>query len=307
MSRQLLLVLLTLFSEHCGKGAISMKMKLKDKSFMHKYDELTRGAFVSYMKDYMKQLLTDPIHANVNDFLKSHGITNQIALSMLLKKQDKNDDNSAVLVRSEKIIDNGLDEDGNKLKDTFSVTYKAPRKYLLRKLKKLYGKLYEYSHIVNDKIGFDIINEDGECCDVSDGNNGGPGGQSGFQYDNPINGGKPIKRTIYTPKTVYITQEQAELIKETINMDFDSYGYDVPMSVKKNDPSLNHKDMMKKSWVGEVEEDIDIKPENKGKFTQTKKRTGKSTEELTHSKNPLTKKRAIFSQNAKKWNHKGKK
>ena len=49
---------------------------------------------------------------------------------------------------------------------------------------------------------------------------------------------------------------------------------------------------------------IHIKPENKGKFTKTKKRTGKSTEELTHSKNPLTRKRAIFAQNAKKWNHK---
>lgn len=46
---------------------------------------------------------------------------------------------------------------------------------------------------------------------------------------------------------------------------------------------------------------IQINSKNKGKFTATKKRTGKSTEELTHSKNPLTKKRAIFAQNAKKW------
>lgn len=49
---------------------------------------------------------------------------------------------------------------------------------------------------------------------------------------------------------------------------------------------------------------IEIDPENKGKFTATKKKTGKSTEELTHSKNPLTRKRAIFAQNVKKWNHK---
>ena len=49
---------------------------------------------------------------------------------------------------------------------------------------------------------------------------------------------------------------------------------------------------------------IYIKPENKGKFTETKRRTGKTTEELTHSKNPITRKRAIFAQNAKKWNHK---
>ena len=52
------------------------------------------------------------------------------------------------------------------------------------------------------------------------------------------------------------------------------------------------------------EKGIHINPENKGKFTATKKRTGKSTEELTHSKNPLTRKRAIFAQNVKKWNKK---
>lgn len=50
-----------------------------------------------------------------------------------------------------------------------------------------------------------------------------------------------------------------------------------------------------------------IKKKNRGKFNALKKRTGKSTEELTHSKNPLTRKRAIFAQNAAKWNHKGRK
>lgn len=48
---------------------------------------------------------------------------------------------------------------------------------------------------------------------------------------------------------------------------------------------------------------IHINPANKGKFTATKKRTGKSTEELTHSKNPLTRKRAIFAQNSRRWSH----
>lgn len=57
----------------------------------------------------------------------------------------------------------------------------------------------------------------------------------------------------------------------------------------------------KKEFSKETDESIEIKPENKGKFTATKKATGKSTEELTHSKNPLTRKRAIFAQNAKKW------
>lgn len=46
---------------------------------------------------------------------------------------------------------------------------------------------------------------------------------------------------------------------------------------------------------------IHIKSENKGKFNATKKATGKTTEELTHSKNPITRKRAVFAQNASHW------
>ena len=49
-----------------------------------------------------------------------------------------------------------------------------------------------------------------------------------------------------------------------------------------------------------TEESIDIDPKNKGKFTATKKATGKSTEELTHSKNPFTRKRANFAKMAKR-------
>ena len=52
---------------------------------------------------------------------------------------------------------------------------------------------------------------------------------------------------------------------------------------------------------------IEIKKENVGKFTSTKQRTGKTTEELKHSKNPVTKKRAVFASNAAKWNHSKKK
>lgn len=48
---------------------------------------------------------------------------------------------------------------------------------------------------------------------------------------------------------------------------------------------------------------IHINPKNKGKFNATKKKTGKTTEELTHSSNPVTKKRAIFAQNASHWKH----
>jgi hypothetical protein len=53
--------------------------------------------------------------------------------------------------------------------------------------------------------------------------------------------------------------------------------------------------------IAKAKSGIHIKPENKDKFTATKKATGKSTEALTHSKNKKTKMRAVFGQNAKKW------
>lgn len=49
---------------------------------------------------------------------------------------------------------------------------------------------------------------------------------------------------------------------------------------------------------------IHINPANRGKLTETMQRTGKTKEELAHSKNPLTRKRAQFAINAEKWNHK---
>ena len=48
---------------------------------------------------------------------------------------------------------------------------------------------------------------------------------------------------------------------------------------------------------------ININPANRGKFTATMQRTGKTAEELSRSSNPLTRKRAIFALNARKWNH----
>lgn len=50
----------------------------------------------------------------------------------------------------------------------------------------------------------------------------------------------------------------------------------------------------------EKKKGIHIKKKNRGKFNALKKRTGKSTEELTHSKNPLTRKRANFARMAKR-------
>lgn len=58
---------------------------------------------------------------------------------------------------------------------------------------------------------------------------------------------------------------------------------------------------LRESFNNPVNENkIEIDPKNKGKFNATKERTGKSTEELTHSKNPKTRKRANFAKMAKR-------
>jgi hypothetical protein len=48
---------------------------------------------------------------------------------------------------------------------------------------------------------------------------------------------------------------------------------------------------------------IHIKPENRGKFTAYKERTGKTTEEALHSPDPHVRQMANFARNAAKWHH----
>lgn len=48
---------------------------------------------------------------------------------------------------------------------------------------------------------------------------------------------------------------------------------------------------------------IRIKPENRGKLTRLKKRTGKSESELYNDGNPAHKKMVVFARNARKWKH----
>lgn len=73
--------------------------------------------------------------------------------------------------------------------------------------------------------------------------------------------------------------------------------------VAQNDMNKNNLDAIR--FYGKNGGTIHINPANRGKFNATKRRRGKTTEELTHSKNPKTRKRAIFAQNAAKWRKRG--
>ena len=127
--------------------------------------EMTRYAFISHMKDYMKELLKNPLKADTDEFLHGFGIDGPSALKMLVKKTDPNDDYSAVVIRTERIKDNGYDEDGKRNKDTFEVKYKIPRKDFKKKLRNLYVNLFERNIINQSQLnegawGYGILDND---------------------------------------------------------------------------------------------------------------------------------------------------
>lgn len=120
--------------------------------------EMTRYAFISHMEDYMKELLKNPLKADTDEFLHGFGIDGPSALKMLIMKTDPNDDYSAVVIRNERIKDNGYDEDGKRNKDTFEVKYKIPRKDFKKKLRNLYINLFEQNIVENCPISEEINN-----------------------------------------------------------------------------------------------------------------------------------------------------
>ena len=320
-------------------------MKLSEATYFPDAKELTRHGFVSHMEDFVGKLIgSNPLGADVDDYLKGFDIDAKKALEILTKPETDDMPESAVVMRTERIKNGGVDEFGKPMKDEFQVIYKVPKKDPERgikgideKLRNLYIKLFE-NHIVEGTV----LNEDGE-----DGIEAGPGVgpvcNDSAPTDQPLfgmvrrkigteaykNESKKMKRPIGR-LTMFITEEQmeqlAQLIKEdgefgggaltTSNVGVDGpndWQYDVPFGAKsKNDPAMDHKNILSRKskanqpvgHIGESKSGIHIDPENKGKFTATKKRTGKSTEELAHSKNPLTRKRAQFVLNAAKWNKK---
>lgn len=111
---------------------------------------MTRYAFISHMEDYMKKLLKDPLKADTDGFLKAFGIDGPVALKMLMRKSDPDDEMSSIILRTEKIKDNGFDEDGKRNKDSFEITYKIPRKDYTKKMRNLFINLFEQNIVCED-------------------------------------------------------------------------------------------------------------------------------------------------------------
>ena len=310
-------------------------MRLSEATYFPDAKELTKHGFVSHMEDFIGKLIGDnSMSADVDDYLKGFDIDAPKAIEMLTEPEIEGFPESAVVIRSEKIKNGGTDEFGKPMKDEFLVIYKVPKrdpekgiKGIDEKLRNLYIKKYE-NHIVEGTV----LNED-DGGGIEAGPGAGPACNDTAPTDQPIfgtifrrkigteaykNESKKMKRPIGR-MTMFITEEQmeqlAQLIKEEAEMDtrFGNFGYDAPgfkTSGKDFFKGANDReDILSRrnpdnQAVGEInlEENsgIHIKKKNKGKFTATKKRTGKSTSELLHSPNKKTRARANFARMAKR-------
>ena len=170
-------------------------------------DEITFFGFLSNVKGFLKELLINPTTADVNDYLKRHGVERKVLLDELLKRDIVNKE-----TKIEEI--NG--------KDKFHISFKIPKHNFERKMKRLYSFLFEKNEIAES-----VIFEEG----------GGSNPDAG-QFIQPI--GKVQRRKIY------VTNEQYKMLKEMGTVDAGNYQYDVPFGSDKNDPAFDHKNMIEK-------------------------------------------------------------
>ena len=177
-------------------------------------DEMTFFGFLSHVKFFLKQLLTNPLYADIDEYLKRHGIERKDLLNKCIERG---------------IVEKETRIEGNDGKDKFSISYKIPKRNFERKIKRLYMTLFEQD---------DIISEDGatSCGSVMQG--GGLNPDAG-QYTKPFS---KVQR-----RKIYITNEQAEMLKEMTTHDAGDYQYDVPFKFNDGkDPAYDHKNMISK-------------------------------------------------------------
>lgn len=183
-------------------------------------DNITPFGFISHLKEFLKQLLKNPLKIDIDDYLKRHGVEQRNLMDELLKRH---------IIEKETKID---DKSGE---DKFVVTYKVPKKNFERKVRRLYNYLFENDYINESEL----FTEDGE-------GGGAIGGATGGGATSADNSGQfsqslgQIQR-----RKIHITKEQYDMLKETDSSNVGDYQYDVSFSFNKGkDPSYDHKNMI---------------------------------------------------------------
>ena len=178
-------------------------------------NEITFFGFLSHVKFFLKELLVNPLEANIDEYLKNNGLNRKELLNILINK--------GIIEKETKIIDkNGKDE--------FSIKYNIPKRNFERKMRRLYASLFEKNEIKESIIS----EEEGGMA----GGGGATNCSSSGQYATPVFG--KVQR-----RKIYITNEQLDMLKETTTQSVGDYQYDVPLMFNKGkDPSFNHKNII---------------------------------------------------------------
>lgn len=189
-------------------------------------EETTYGEFKSHAKDYLKQLITKPSTAKLDDFLASRLKEKGISQGQFLNKLI---DNGIVIKKAK--VDDGLGEEGTG-KPSYSIQYKIPNERFEHKLKKLHISLFEQN------LPEGVITEEGGGATACAFDGAG-------QFIQPLNGGKDESGSGIIRRKIYLTREQLdEIVKGTLDEatagDVGDYDYDAPIAVKKGDPTLVH-------------------------------------------------------------------
>lgn len=192
---------------------IYVNKKVLKEAVSYLNNEITFFGFFSHIKNFLKQLLVDPLNADIDDYLKDNNLNRKELLNLLLTRN---------IIEKETKIDN---KNG---KDKFYVSYKIPKRNFERKIRRLYTSLFE-----TNEINESLISET-DCGGAMQA--GGTNPDAG-QYTQPL--GKVQRRKIY------VTQEQSDFLKEMTTHDAGNYQYDVPLNFNNSkDPSYNHKNII---------------------------------------------------------------
>ena len=195
-------------------------------------EEITVYEFMSHTRDYIHKLFRKPSTATPDEFLLSFGLMGPVLLKSLL--------DSGIIERRERIISPRAPEDGNR--DKFAIKYdinRENRENYNENMRRLYRNLFSDKWLNESRF---ISEEMGGATSAAACNDSAP----------------TVPFSDKNGRTIIITKEQAEWLAEELlkedspaEMDtrFGNFGYDAPgLSTGKDDPSMNHSNIMKNSW-----------------------------------------------------------
>lgn len=96
-------------------------------------DEVTFYSFFTNVKNFIQELLVDPINAKPNDFLRAHGFNRSGLVKKLVDR--------GIITKKEDIKE--VSEEGDNKQSKYSVQFKVPKKNFEKKMHRLYSRLFE--------------------------------------------------------------------------------------------------------------------------------------------------------------------